>query len=83
MSSTWIHARSTSMIRIRNVSPDLHRRLKAKAALAGLSLSDYLLRAIREVVERPTLEEWLKRIEVRTPVRNVDVVQYIRDLRDR
>jgi len=72
-----------SMIRIRNVSPDLHRRLKAKAALAGLSLSDYLLRAIREVVERPTLEEWLKRIEVRTPVRNVDVVQYIRDLRDR
>jgi len=28
---------------IRNVSDDLHRELKARAALAGMSVSEYLL----------------------------------------
>ena len=34
-------------VQIRNVPDALHRRLKARAALSGLSLSDYLLREIR------------------------------------
>ncbi len=33
-----------TMIQIRNVPTNLHRRLKARAALEGVSLSDYLLR---------------------------------------
>src|SRR5437762_2528893 len=37
----------STMIQIRNVPGDLHRRLKARAALAGMSLSDYLLHEIR------------------------------------
>ena len=47
----------TTMIQIRNVPDLLHRRLKSRAALAGMSLSDYLLAEIREVAERPTIEE--------------------------
>jgi hypothetical protein len=43
----------STMIQIRNVPDALHRRLKARAALAGMSLSDYLLSEIREVAERP------------------------------
>ena len=39
------------MIQIRNVPDALHRRLKARAAMAGMSLSDYLLGEIREVAE--------------------------------
>lgn len=35
------------MIQIRNVPAELHRRLKARAALAGMSLSDCLLHEIR------------------------------------
>jgi hypothetical protein len=31
------------MIQIRNVPDALHRQLKSRAALAGMSLSDYLL----------------------------------------
>ncbi|MFC3228332.1 hypothetical protein ACFOGJ_13905 [Marinibaculum pumilum] len=56
-----------SMIQIRNVPDDLHRQLKARAALAGMSLSDYLLREIRQVAERPTLEELRQRLQSRTP----------------
>jgi len=47
----------TAMIQIRNVPDELHRRLKSRAALAGMSLSDYLLNEIRQVAERPTLDE--------------------------
>ena len=45
-----------AMIQIRNVPDALHRRLKSRAALAGMSLSDYLLNEIRQVAERPTLD---------------------------
>ena len=32
-----------TMVQIRNVPEALHRQLKSRAALAGMSLSDYLL----------------------------------------
>ena len=50
------------MIQIRNVPSELHRELKSRAALAGMSLSDYLLREIRNVAERPTMEQVLARL---------------------
>lgn len=48
------------MIQIRDVPPDLHRRLKARAAEAGLSLSDYLLQELRDLAVRPTMREWVR-----------------------
>jgi plasmid stability protein len=54
------------MIQIRNVPNELRRRLKARAALAGMTLSDYLLHEIRRVAERPSLEELRARLERRT-----------------
>jgi plasmid stability protein len=54
-----------TMIQIRNVPNELHRRLKARAAMAGMTLSDYLLHEIRRVVERPSLEELRARLEKR------------------
>ena len=56
------------MIQIRNVPDALHRSLKARAAMAGMSLSDYLLAEIREVAERPTLAELRERLHKREPV---------------
>ena len=55
----------TTMIQIRNVAGRLHRELKARAAREGMSLSDYLLREIREVAERPTLAEMRARLHSR------------------
>ncbi|WP_395711952.1 FitA-like ribbon-helix-helix domain-containing protein [Reyranella sp.] len=71
------------MIQIRNVPDALHRRLKSRAALAGMSLSDYLLQQIREVAERPTLEEMLARLERRSAVSaSLDPVRAVRAERD-
>ena len=52
----------STMIQIRNVPETLHRTLKARAALAGMSLSDFLLAEIREVAARPTVDELRERI---------------------
>lgn len=54
------------MIQLRNVPASLHRRLKSRAALAGMSLSDYLIGEIRQVAERPTLDEMRVRLANRT-----------------
>ena len=69
MLATCSYASSMAkMIQIRNVPEDLHRKLKARAALAGMSLSDYLLAEIRQGAERPTLAEMKQRLAGRTPV---------------
>jgi plasmid stability protein len=57
------------MVQIRNVPTDLHRELKARAALEGMSLSDYLLRELRQALDRPTLDEMRKRLSIRQSVR--------------
>jgi antitoxin FitA len=53
---------SGTMVQIRNVPPELHRRLKARAAIEGLSMSDYVLREIRKALDRPTRQEILERL---------------------
>ena len=71
------------MIQIRNVPDALHRKLKSRAALAGMSLSDYLLNEIRLLAERPTLEELRSRLESRSAVvPSVAPAQAIRAERD-
>jgi len=72
------------MIQIRNVPDDLHARLKARAALAGQSLSDYLLGELRRTLERPTRREMRQRLGDRRPVRpRVPPVRAVRAERDR
>jgi plasmid stability protein len=56
------------MIQIRNVPDALHRKLKARAAIAGQSLSDYLLAEISRIAALPTRQEMLARIHSRTRV---------------
>ena len=74
----------TAMIQIRNVPDELHRTLKSRAALAGQSLSDFLLGQIREVAARPTPEEMLERLRRLPPIRpSIDPVDIIREYRDR
>lgn len=74
-----------TMIQIRNVPDALHRKLKARAALAGLSLTDYVLQELKRSLDRPTREELLARLQTRTPVeatpRPADAVRAERDTR--
>jgi antitoxin FitA len=57
------------MVQLRHVPDDLHRKLKARAAMAGMSLSDYLIAEVRRAAERPTLEDLRERLASRRPVR--------------
>jgi len=56
------------MIQVRNVPDALHRSLKARAALARMTLSDYLLAELKEIADRPTLEEFRARLHARAPL---------------
>lgn len=69
MRIAWYHQiRMASMIQIRNVPEELHRELKARAALEGKTLSDYLLGELRTLAVRPTMRQWLRRSEAFTSV---------------
>lgn len=56
------------MIQIRNVPDALHRKLKMRSAVAGQSLSDYLLAKIERIAALPTREEMLARLHSRSRV---------------
>jgi plasmid stability protein len=72
----------SKMIQLRNVPDALHRRLKARAALSGMSLSDYLLAEIKEIEERPTLAELRERLRRRTPIlAPIDTARLVREER--
>jgi antitoxin FitA len=72
----------SKMIQLRNVPDALHRRLKARAAMAGMSLSDYLLVEIKEIAERPTLAELRERLHQRKPVAaELDTVRLVQEER--
>jgi len=58
----------SKMVQIRNVPEALHRKLKARAALEGMSLSEYLLGEVRRAAERPSLSELRQRLSERAPV---------------
>ena len=47
------------MVQIRNVPAEFHRRLKARAALEGLSMSDYILREVGKSLDVPTRDSKL------------------------
>ena len=73
----------STMIQIRHVPDPLHRKLKARAALEGKSLSDYLLREIKRVAARPTTDEIMERLARLSPVHpRVSPAQIIRKERD-
>jgi len=72
----------SKMIQIRNVPDALHRSLKARAAMAGMSLSDYLLSEIKEIADRPTLIELRTRLHTRKAVTlELDTARLVRQER--
>ena len=71
------------MIQIRNVPPELHRKLKVRAAEKGMSLSDYLLAEVEKIARIPSFEEMQERLRSLPPVKldraPHDVLREIRD----
>jgi antitoxin FitA len=73
----------SKMIQIRNVPDDLHAKLKARAAMAGTSLSEYILRELAASAKEPTIEEIIQRLERLEPVDpQPSAAEMIREERD-
>ena len=71
------------MIQIRNVPDAVHRRLKARAALSGMSLTDFLLLELRKVLEKPTTDELRKRLDSQCRVKlESSVVEILSEARE-
>ena len=72
-------------IHVRNVPDEVHRKLKARAALAGMSLSAYALAELRSSLDRPTTDELMQRLKARVPAsvrpRPADMVREERERR--
>jgi plasmid stability protein len=74
----------SKMIQLRHVPDALHRRLKARAAREGMSLSDYLVREVRKIAERPTVDEIKARLAALPPVQlEPSAAEIIREERDK
>ena len=72
-----------SNVQIRGVPDDVHRRLKAQAALAGQSLNEFLLAQLIQIARVPTVGELAERIRERTSYGGPSTAALIRDARDR
>jgi plasmid stability protein len=56
------------MVQIKDVPDDVHRILKARAALAGLTLTEYARRSLEEAARRPSREELVAELSTIEPV---------------
>jgi len=53
---------SKTMVQVRNLPSAFHRRLKARAAIEGMSMSDFIIREVGKALDRPTRQEVLERL---------------------
>ena len=70
------------MIQIRNVPDELHRALKARAALDGTTMSDLLLAELPRLAHKPSTAEVLDRVRQRSEVGGPATADLIRGERD-
>jgi hypothetical protein len=70
-------------LEIKNVPDDLLRMMSARASIAGLSLSEYVIEEMRKVMARPTNDEILARLAKLPPVvPNLSSAEEIRQTRE-
>lgn len=57
-----------TMLQIKDVPEDVHRVLKARAAMAGVSLTEYARRTLEQAARRPSREELIAELAEIQPV---------------
>jgi plasmid stability protein len=70
-------------IQIRDVPDDVHAVMRARAAAAGMSMSEYLRSELIKLASRPTTDEWLARVATQPPaeISTQQIVDIIREMR--
>ena len=73
----------SKMIQVRNVPDEVHRKLKTRAAAAGMSLSDFIKRDLVERASKRTLDDIFAEARARpgTEVTTEMIVEIQRELR--
>jgi len=71
-------------VQIRNVPDEVHKTLRVRAAEAGLSLSDYVLKEMVRLSRRPPIADVLQRASERPGGASIkEIVSAVRSGRDR
>jgi plasmid stability protein len=77
-----------SAIQVKNVTPELHSKLRQRARAEGRSMSEYVLDVLERDLALPTMREWLAELGRDEPVsgissqRIVEIVGHSREERD-
>ncbi|HUN79178.1 MAG TPA: hypothetical protein VMU32_09675 [Solirubrobacteraceae bacterium] len=72
-----------TMLQIKDVPDEVHRVLKARAALAGVSLTEYARRTLEQSARRPSREELIADLSTIEPVgRDESAAQALAHVRD-
>lgn len=73
----------STTIQIRSVPGSLHRRLKARAAMDGLSMSAYVRRLIERNLDRPSRKEVMDALRSLPPVKTqTSAAEILREARE-
>jgi hypothetical protein len=70
-------------VQIRDVPDEVHRRLKAQAAMAGQSLNEFLVARMGDIARTPSVAELADRIRARGPYGGPSSAEGVREDRDR
>jgi plasmid stability protein len=71
------------MVQIKDVPDDVHRTLKARAALAGMTLTEYARRSLEEAARRPSRDELVAELSSIEPVTTGETAaEALADIRD-
>ncbi len=68
-------------LQIKDVPAEPHAQLKKRAAEAGMSQRDYVLRLIERDLRLPSKAEWLRRVRAHPPTPDFDSAALIRESR--
>ena len=72
-------------VQIRNMPEPTHRKLKARAAEQGLSISEYLKRLIDSDLKKPSWDEMVRRMKalepMELPISSAELIRHERDSR--
>ena len=69
-------------VQVRDVPEDVHRRLKARAAMAGQSLNEFLVDRMSDIARTPSVAELAERIRRCGPYSGPSSAELIRQDRD-
>jgi antitoxin FitA len=71
------------MIQVRNLTPDLHKKVKIRAIEEGLTITDWVENLIIREVERPSMKDIFAVLKSRKPMHlNPTAVEMVREDRD-